>query len=45
MHSSAERRLRWGIDDISPGFIRLSTGLEDPGDLLADILGALDASA
>ncbi len=45
VHSSAERRLRWGIDDISPGFIRMSTGLEDPGDLLADILGALDASA
>jgi cystathionine gamma-lyase len=45
VHSSAERRLRWGIDDVSPGFIRLSTGLEDPGDLLADVLGALDASA
>ena len=44
VHSSAERRLRWGIDDVSPGFIRLSTGLEDPGDLLADVLGALDAS-
>ncbi len=45
VHSSAERRLRWGIDEISPGFIRMSTGIEDPGDLLADILGALDASA
>ena len=38
VHSSAERRLRWGIDDVSPGFIRLSTGIEDPGDLIADVL-------
>ncbi|MDX6679282.1 MAG: cystathionine gamma-lyase [Solirubrobacteraceae bacterium] len=42
VHSSAERRLRWGIDDVSPGFIRLSTGLEDARDLVADVLGALD---
>jgi cystathionine gamma-lyase len=45
VHSSAERRLRWGIDGVSPDFIRLSTGLEDAGDLLADVLAALDASA
>jgi len=45
VHSSAERRLRWRIDDVSPGFIRLSTGLEDAGDLTADVLGALAASA
>ena len=45
VHSSAERRLRWGIDDVSPGFIRLSTGLEDARDLIADVLAALDASA
>lgn len=44
VHSSAERRLRWGIDDVSPGFIRLSTGIEDAGDLVADVLGALDAA-
>jgi cystathionine gamma-lyase len=43
VHSSAERRLRWGVDDVSPGFIRFSAGLEDPGDLVADVLGALDA--
>lgn len=43
-HTSAERRLRWGIDDVSPGFIRLSTGLEDPADLVADVLQALDAA-
>jgi cystathionine gamma-lyase len=44
VHSSAERRLRWGMDDVSPGFIRLSCGLEDAGDLIADVLGALDAT-
>jgi cystathionine gamma-lyase len=45
VHSSAERRLRWGADDVSPGFIRLSTGLEDARDLVAEVLAALDASA
>lgn len=45
VHSSAERRLRWGTDDVAPGFIRLSAGLEDPRDLVADVLGALDATA
>ena len=44
VHSSAERRARWGSDDVSPGFIRFSAGLEDAGDLVADILRALDAS-
>lgn len=44
VHTSAERRLRWGIDDVSPGFIRLSTGIEGPGDVVADVLAALDAS-
>jgi len=44
VHSSAERRLRWGIDDVSPGFIRLSAGIEDAGDLVADVLQALDRS-
>ena len=44
VHSSAERRLRWGIDDVSPGFIRFSAGVEDARDLVADVLAALDAS-
>jgi cystathionine gamma-lyase len=44
VHSSAERRLRWGIDDVSPGFVRLSAGVEDPVDLLADVSAALDAA-
>ncbi len=45
VHSSAERRLRWGLDDVSPGFIRFSAGIEDAGDLVADVVAALDATA
>ncbi|HTN23693.1 MAG TPA: cystathionine gamma-lyase [Solirubrobacteraceae bacterium] len=45
VHSSAERRARWGTDDVTPGYIRFSTGLEDPADLVADVFAALDASA
>ncbi len=41
----AERRARWGGDDVPEGFIRLSAGLEDTADLLADVEQALDASA
>jgi cystathionine gamma-lyase len=43
-HSSAERRARWGVDDVPEGFIRFSVGLEDPEDLLADVESALGAS-
>jgi cystathionine gamma-lyase len=43
--SSAERRGRWGGDAVAPGFIRFSVGVEDTGDLLADVLQALDAAA
>jgi cystathionine gamma-lyase len=39
----AERRARWGGDAVPEGFIRLSAGLEDIEDLLADITQALDA--
>jgi cystathionine gamma-lyase len=41
--SSAERRARWGGDDISEGFIRLSAGCEAIDDLLADFDQALRA--
>ena len=42
IHTTAERRARWGQgDDVSPGFIRLSAGIEDPDDLVRDIQGAL----
>jgi cystathionine gamma-lyase len=33
------------MDAVSEGFIRLSAGIEDPDDLLADVAGALDAAA
>ena len=39
----AERRARWGGDAVPEGFIRMSAGLEDADDLLADIGQALDA--
>lgn len=42
VHSSAERRARWGTDDIAPGYIRFSVGCEREEDLLADVLNALD---
>jgi cystathionine gamma-lyase len=43
VHSSAERRARWQTDDVAEGFIRLSVGIEDAADLLADMRSALDA--
>ncbi|MEV7387272.1 cystathionine gamma-lyase [Streptomyces sp. NPDC091215] len=44
VRSTAERRRRWGGDDVPEGFIRLSVGAEDPEDLVADMLRALDES-
>jgi cystathionine gamma-lyase len=44
VHATAERRGRWGTDDVPDGFIRYSAGCEDPDDLVADLLAALDAS-
>ncbi|WP_436790604.1 cystathionine gamma-lyase [Yinghuangia sp. YIM S10712] len=43
-HSIAERRGRWPGDAVAPGFIRFSVGCEDPEDLLADVVQALDAA-
>jgi cystathionine gamma-lyase len=42
VHSTAERRARWGTDDVPDGFIRFSAGCEDTADLVADVLGALE---
>lgn len=39
---TAERRARWGGDAVPPGFIRFSVGIEDPDDIVADVLRALD---
>jgi len=45
VRSTAERRGRWGGDDVPEGFIRMSVGAEDAEDLVADVLRALEESA
>ena len=45
VHSTAERRARWGGDAISEGFVRFSVGCEYTQDLVADVARALDLSA
>jgi len=45
VHTMAERRVRWGGDAVPDGFIRLSAGVEDTPDLLADVERALDRAA
>ncbi|MEU6590933.1 cystathionine gamma-lyase [Streptomyces sp. NPDC046881] len=45
VRSTAERRRRWGGDAVPEGFVRMSVGAEDPEDLVADVLRALDESA
>jgi cystathionine gamma-lyase len=45
IHSTAERRARWGRDNVHPGFIRLSIGIEHPEDIVHDVTQALDEFA
>ncbi|MCT2589289.1 cystathionine gamma-lyase [Streptomyces sp. N2-109] len=45
VRSTAERRGRWGGDAVPEGFVRLSVGLEDSEDLVADLAQALDRAA
>ena len=45
VHTSGERRGRWGADDIAEGFVRFSCGIEDTEDLVAEVSRALDAAA
>ncbi|MFL5844869.1 MAG: PLP-dependent transferase [Solirubrobacteraceae bacterium] len=45
VHTSGERRARWGADDIAEGFVRFSCGIEDTADLLAEVTKALDAAS
>lgn len=40
LRTAADRRARWG-DAVPDGLVRLSCGVEDTGDLLADVIGAL----
>jgi cystathionine gamma-lyase len=42
LHANAERRARWGSDDVGEGFIRLNAGIEDTADLVADVERALE---
>jgi cystathionine gamma-lyase len=44
LHSNAERRARWGSDDVTEGFIRFNAGIEDAPDLVADVERALDVT-
>jgi cystathionine gamma-synthase len=41
--STLESRSRWEPERVPPGLLRLSVGLEDPDDLWADLVQALDA--
>src|SRR5262249_18839097 len=41
LHTTAERRARWGGDKVPGGFVRLSAGCEHPEDLVSDIAEAL----
>ena len=43
IHTSVDRRARWG-DGVAAGFARISAGIEDTDDLIADIGRALDAT-
>jgi cystathionine gamma-lyase len=43
LHTTADRRAQWG-DDTPDGLVRLSCGVEDTDDLLADLRTALDAA-
>jgi cystathionine gamma-lyase len=40
-HTTAERRARWGSDELPEGWIRLSAGCDDPEALAADVAQAL----
>lgn len=42
IHTSVDRRARWG-DEVGPGFARISAGIEDTDDIVADVERALDA--
>lgn len=43
LHTTAERRARWGGDNVSEGFIRMSVGCEDAQDLISDLKQSLES--
>jgi cystathionine gamma-lyase len=42
-HTTADRRAQWG-DPVPAGLVRLSCGIEDTADVVADLRAALDAA-
>ncbi|WP_086825472.1 cystathionine gamma-lyase [Allokutzneria sp. NRRL B-24872] len=42
LHTTGDRRAQWG-DPVPEGLVRLSVGVEDTDDLLADVIQALNA--
>jgi cystathionine gamma-lyase len=44
VHTIAERRGRWGGDDVPDGFVRMGVGIEDTADLCSDVLAAVEAA-
>ncbi|MDO9408060.1 PLP-dependent transferase, partial [Patulibacter sp.] len=44
LHSTAERRDRFGDGQVGPGYVRFSAGLETPADVVADLMRALDVA-
>jgi cystathionine gamma-lyase len=44
VHSTAERRARWGGDAIGEGFIRFSVGCEAAEDIVADVAAGLETA-
>ncbi|WP_035857154.1 cystathionine gamma-lyase [Cryptosporangium arvum] len=41
VRTGIDRRAQWGGDDVPDGFVRISCGIEDTGDLVADLTAAL----
>jgi cystathionine gamma-lyase len=41
IHTTAERRARWGGDAVADGFIRMNVGCEDADDIIDDLAAAL----
>ena len=45
VRTGIDRRAQWGGDAVPDGFVRISCGIEDTADLVADLGAALDAAA
>ena len=43
VHSTIDRRAQWGGDEVPPGFVRFSCGIEDTADVVADLEAGLAA--